>query len=304
MPGTLARTLGLHDLILIVVGTVIGSGIFLVPGAVLRECGGDPGIALVVWVVAGILSLLGALTYGELGAAHPAAGGLYVYVRDAFGTLPAFLYGWTLLLMIGSGSAATLAVAFSNYAAVFVRLSPVAGKLVAMLMLALVAAVNVRGTRHSATLQNWSTALKVAAILALSAVLLATGGGLPAAWAKSFSAPVTPSLVSGAGLATIAVLWAYEGWQYVTYSAGETLDPARVFPRGIVRGTTLVIAVYLLANLGYLAGLGPEAAARSDRVAADAAGVALGGAAGKLIAAAVLVSVFSAANGITLTASR
>ena len=111
----LKRTLGLRDLVLIVIGTVIGSGIFIVPASTLGQTGGDVKAALLVWLVAGVLSLLGALTYGEMGAANPDAGGLYVYLRDAFGELPAFLYGWTALLVIASGSTATLAVAFSNY---------------------------------------------------------------------------------------------------------------------------------------------------------------------------------------------
>src|SRR3954471_21161862 len=115
MTHTLKRTLGLGDLVLIVIGTVIGSGIFLVPGPVLSQSGGSVSIALVVWLVGGVLSLLGALTYGELGASRPRAGGLYVYIRDAFGELPAFLYGWTMFFVVGSGSCATLAVAFTRY---------------------------------------------------------------------------------------------------------------------------------------------------------------------------------------------
>src|SRR5881396_704869 len=124
MQSTLKRTLNLRDLVFIVVGTVIGSGIFLVPSTVLRQTGGAVGLAMVVWIVAGVLSLLGALTYGELGAANPEAGGLYVYIRDAFGPLPAFLYGWTAFFVIGTGSVATLAVAFTGYLGQFVPVSP------------------------------------------------------------------------------------------------------------------------------------------------------------------------------------
>ncbi len=149
-PRTLRRTLRLRDLVLIAVGTVIGSGIFIVPAAVLRQTGGSVGVALLVWVVAGVLSLLGALTYGEMGAARPEAGGLYAYVRDAFGPLPAFLYGWTAFFVIASGSVATLAVAFAGYAQAFVPLSPAAAKVVAVLMILAVMAVNVRGTRQGA----------------------------------------------------------------------------------------------------------------------------------------------------------
>lgn len=304
MTSTLQRTLGLRDLILIVVGTVIGSGIFIVPGAVLRQTGGEIGPALLVWLIAGILSLLGALTYGELGAADPEAGGLYIYLRDAFGPLPAFLYGWTLFFVISSGSVATLAVAFTAYLDELVPLGAAAARIVAILMIAAVAAINVRGTREGASVQNWTTAFKVGAILLMSVLLLAFGTGFAGSrdslWPQTLSLP----LLSGVGLAMIGVLWAYEGWQYVTFSAGETIDPQRTFPRGIIIGTVVLIAIYLLANIAYIAALGPAAAAQSDSIAADAVSALMGPTAGKLIAVAILVSMFSAANGITLTAPR
>ena len=233
---TLRRTLGLTDLVLIVIGTVIGSGIFRVPSSVLQQTGGSVGLSLLVWFAAGVLSLLGALTFAEMGAAKPDAGGLYVFIRDALGPLPAFLYGWTMFLVIASGSCATLAVAFKDYLGAFVTLPPLAGKLVAIAM--------------------------------------------------------------------IAVLWAYEGWQYVTFSAGETKDPQRIFPRGIVLGTGLVIAIYVIANIAYVAAIGPQGVMASQRVAADAVSALFGATAGKFIAAIILVSMFSAANGLTLTAPR
>src|SRR5688572_21830315 len=153
----LARVLRFPDLIFILIGTVIGSGILLVPGGVLRESGGDVGIALLVWLVGGVLSLLGALTYGELGAMNPEAGGLYVYIRDAFGRLPAFLYGWTLFFVISSGSLATLSVAFTSYAGQFVELSPLSGKVVSLAMIAAITVINIIGTRKSANVQNFTT---------------------------------------------------------------------------------------------------------------------------------------------------
>src|SRR5688500_15144702 len=168
----LARVLRLPDLVLIVVGTVIGSGIFLVPGAVLRETGGDVGLALLVWLIGGVLSLLGALTYGELGALKPEAGGLYVYLRDTFGRLPAFLYGWARFFVIGSGSIATRGAAFARYVQEFIPLGTGGAKLVAIAMIALVAWVNVRGTRRGADVQNWSTGIKVAALLLVSVLIL------------------------------------------------------------------------------------------------------------------------------------
>ncbi len=286
------------------IGTVIGSGIFLVPGGVLRQAGGRPGPALLVWIVGGALSLLGALSYGELGAMNPAAGGLYVYLRDAFGPLTAFLYGWTFFLVIATGSAATLAVASGSYLQQFVALGPIGEKLAAVGLLALVAAINVRSTRRSADVQNWSTAIKVGALLVMSAVLIVWHRTAPAADASFWPREVSSSLLSGMGLGMIGVLWAYEGWQYVTFSAGEAIDPQRIFPRAIVVGTGSLIGIYLFANVGYLAALGPEGVASSNRVAAEAVEAIVGPGAAKLIAAAILVSIFSATNGLTISAPR
>src|SRR5204862_31164 len=169
----------------------------------------------------------------------------------------AFLYGWTPFLVIGSGSAATLAVASTSYLQQFLALGTVGKKLAAVLMLAVVAGLNVRSTRRSADVQNWSTGIKVGALLLMSVVLLVAGHGFAggeAIWPET----VTPSLFSGMGLGMIGVLWAYEGWQYATFSAGETTDPQRTFPRAIVLGTAALIGIYVFANIGYLAALGPQ----------------------------------------------
>lgn len=303
MGRQLERVLGLRQLILIVVGTVIGSGIFIVPATVLKQTGGL-GPALLVWLIAGILSLLGALTYGELGAMHPEAGGLYAYIRDAFGPLPAFLYGWTLFFVICAGSVATLAVAVSSYMGELVPLSPGLGKAVAVTMIAAVAVINVKGTGESAAVQGWTTLLKAGMIVLMSVVLISVGGGgtQPEPTALEPLAPL--SLLSAVGVAMIGALWAYEGWQYVTFSAGETMDPQRTFPRGIIAGTAAIAVIYLVANLGYVAALGLGAAAESERVAADAVTAVLGPAAGKVVAFTIVISMFSAANGLMLTAPR
>ena len=299
---TLARSLGLTDLTLLTIGLVIGSGIYIVPATVLRQTGGRFGLAALVWLVAGVLTVLGALTFGELGAMKPEAGGLYVYLRDAFGPLTAFLYGWALFFLISSGSVAALAVAFAGYLRELVDLGPGAARAVAVGMIVVIAVVNVRGTRHSAGMQNWTTGFKVAAIVGVSLFLIVRRGS--AATAAPAEALPQMSMGAGLGLALVGVLWAYEGWQYASFSAGETVDPQRTFPRAILLGTAALVAIYLLANFGYVSALGPDRAARSERIAAEAVSVALGPAAGKLIALAILVSMFSAANGLTLTAPR
>ena len=304
MQGDLARVLRLSDLLLIVVGTVIGSGIFLVPGNVLNSARGDVGVALLIWALGGVLSLLGALSFGELGAMEPEAGGIYVYLRQAYGPLVAFLYGWAMFFVIGSGSIATLAVAFgTRYLPQLVNLGPVAGKAVAVVVIAAVAAVNVRGTRQGATVQNWSTAIKVGALLLMSVALLARGHG----WGgevRFLDTPLNGTLLAGAGVGMIGVLWAYEGWQYVTFSAGEAVNPQRTFPRGIVLGTLLVVGIYLLANVSYVAALGAEGVGTSKRVAADALGRLFGTGWGSVITIPILISILGAANGLTLTTPR
>ena len=301
-PITLERTLGLKDLILLIIGTVIGSGIFIVPAAVLRQTSGSVTLAMLVWLAGGILSLLGALTYGELSAVNPKAGGLYIFIRDGFGSLPAFLYGWTLFFVISSGSVATLAVAFSSYLSEIVPLSPVIAKLAAIAMIVVVTFVNVVGTRESANLQDWTTAIKVAAILVMSAVLFSLGHGFTGVSAALPANASAKSLASGIGFAMIGVLWAYEGWQYVTFSAGEAINAQRNFPRALLIGSAALIGIYLLANLAYLAALGPVKAAQTDSIAAASVTAVVGPAASKLIALAILISIFSATNGITLTA--
>jgi len=300
----LARILTLRDLVLIVVGTTIGSGIFTVPGSVLRQSGGDLGVALVVWVVGSVLALLGALTFGELGGMLPDAGGSYVYVREAFGSLPAFLLGWTLFLAINTGSTATLAVAFANYLGELVPLTPLTHRLARVAMIAIVTAVNIRGVRQAAAVQNWSTALKVTAIVALAVAGFTLGDGFHRADARAFTTPLTLASLSAAGVALLGVLWAYEGWQDVTNSAGEAADPQRTFARGIGLGTAALVAVYFTANAGYVAAVGAPGVAASDRVAADAVRVLFGPGAAKLVTLVILVSIFSAANGLALTGTR
>ena len=303
-PATLARTLGLRDLTMLVIGAVIGSGIFLVPGAIQRQVGGSVGLAMLVWITGGLLSLVGALTYGELAAMKPEAGGLYVYIRDCFGRLPAFLYGWTLFLVIATGGIATLAVAFSAYLGNVVPLTPFATKLAAIAMIGVITVVNIYGTRESSDLQNWTTYIKVALIVGMSPVLLWLGRGFHGSGNILWPGRISGSLVSNFGLAMIAALWSYEGWQFASFSAGEAAHPQRDFPRAFFYGTLSLTVIYVIAALSYVAALGPAAAARSDTIAATAMGVILGPTAAKFVAFLVMISTFSSANSVQLTAPR
>jgi APA family basic amino acid/polyamine antiporter len=300
----LARVLRLRDLVLLIIGTVIGSGIFLVPGLILHSIGNSLLPALFVWVLGGMLSLLGALTYGELSALNPQAGGLYVYIRDCFGRFPAFLFGWTLFLVVSTGSIATLAVAFSNYLGEFVPLTAWGLKLVSILMIGVIAAVNVIGTRRSADLQNVSTVVKVLGIVAVAALLLWFGNGTHFHARPAGTVMPLGSRLSGIGIAVVSVLWAYEGWQYATFAAGEAVNPRRDFPLAFLIGILVLAAVYILANLGYVAALGMAGVAKSNRVAATAIAEVFSPAAAKAVTLLILVSIFSAANSVALTGSR
>jgi APA family basic amino acid/polyamine antiporter len=302
--ATLVRTLRLRDILLLFIGSVIGSGIFLTPGLILRQVHGSVGLSMLVWIAGGVMSLLGALTYAELAAANPEAGGLYCFIRDGFGRLPAFLYGWCLFLVISSATIAALARAFTRYLVEIVPLSPAGSATAAVLMIAVVAIVNVRGTRQSSDLQNWTTLIKSGLVVVLSVVLLALGkhsGEIPAAGGTALRGV---ELFSSFSLAMIAVLWAYEGWQFGTYSAGEVVEPQKVFPRAFLLGSLLLMALSLVAVLGYLVALGPEKASASEAIAATAMTAVLGPWAGKIVALTILISVFSATNSVVLTAPR
>jgi APA family basic amino acid/polyamine antiporter len=302
--ATLIRTLRLRDILLLFIGSVIGSGIFLTPGLILKQVHGSVGLAMLVWVAGGVMSLLGALTYAELAAANPEAGGLYCFIRDGFGRLPAFLYGWCLFLVISSATIAALARAFTRYLMEIVPLTSAGAAIAAVVMIAVVAVVNVRGTRNSSDLQNWTTLIKGGLVVVLSGLLLALGkhaGDLPQAAGTSLRGI---ELFSSFSLAMIAVLWAYEGWQFGTYSAGEVVEPQKVFPRAFLLGSLLLMGLYVFAVVGYLVALGPEKASSSEAIAATAVAAVLGPWAGKIVALTILISVFSATNSVVLTAPR
>ena len=304
----LARSLRERDLLYLFVGSVIGSGIFLTPGLILQKLGGSVGYSLLVWLLGGVLSLLGALTYAELAAAHPEAGGLYCYIRDAFGRLPAFLYGWSLLLVIASATIAALAHAFTAYLRQIIPLSRSGEIIVPVLMIAVVTFVNIWGTRKSSDLQNVTTFIKVGIIVVLGSILLILGfwhGKHAAEMPAAMGSPLSGfALVSAFGFAMITVLWAYEGWQFGTYSAGEVINPQKSFPRAFLFGSVLLAGLYLFAVIAYLVALGPRAATASQTIAAAAATSVLGPWAGMLVAATILISTFSSTNSVMLTAPR
>ena len=246
----LPRKLGVLDASAIVIGIVIGSGIFLLPNLIARELPSAPAI-LAVWVVSGALSFFGALAYAELGAMMPATGGQYVYLREAYGPLCAFVCGWTFMLAVLSGGTAWLTVTFSLYVGHFVALTPTAAKLTSLGLLAALSAVNYLGVKEGAWVQRIFTFLKITALLVLiGAALLSRHSAV--SWTAS--SPHPQFSVTHFGAAMVACLMVYNGWSYVSFVAGEVREPQRNLLRALVIGMTAVSALYVFANLAYLEG--------------------------------------------------
>ncbi len=301
VPVSLPRAIGDLASTAIVVGTIIGSGIFLVPHNVALHVG-TVGSFFMVWVIGGLLSLAGALSLAELGAALPEAGGVYVYLREAYGKGFAFLYGWGMLVVIHSGSVATLAVAFGIYSGAFLPLSSLERKLVASLVVALLTVVNVLGVRAGAAVQTLFTLAKLAGLAIIVGSALFSPGVQPVPTSPPLPTPRTT--LSSFGVALIGVLWAYEGWHMLSFTAGEVKNPARVLPRSYFLGTLLVVLAYLSANLAYLRVLPLPALAEHERVAATAMDMLVGPRGAVFVSALILCSIFGALNGTILTGPR
>src|SRR5581483_6770594 len=295
----LPRKLGALDALNIVVGTIIGSAIFVVPSTVAQNLS-SPWMMLAAWVLAGFLSLFGALGYAELGAMIPATGGQYVFLREAWGPLWGFLCGWTFMLAARSGAIAAVAAGFAIYLSHFVPLTPVVSRIVAAALILSLTFVNYRGVRLGANVQNIFTAFKVLGLLVLIVSALASGWNF-----EGFrSAPGRDLSEARFGLGIIACLWAYNGWYAISFVAGEIKDPGRNLPRAIIFGTGLVIVIYVLANVAYLKTLTLPEIAAADRVAAAAAARTMGAAGAIFVSLTILISTFGTTNGNMMTAPR
>ena len=297
-PG-LRRALGLPQSAALVVGIVIGASIFVQPSEITRLLPSVAAITL-AWLAAGALTMCGALVCAELASAFPRTGGVYVFLTEAFGPATGFLWGWAMFWTMHSGILAAIAVIFARYAAVFVPLAEGAQRAVAAGIILVLSAVNYVGVAHGGRVQTALTAVKVVAIAMLVAMgwWLSPAAGWPAA-------PAGAGLAAGPFVQAVgAGLFAFGGWHMVTYSAGETIDPARTIPRALVLGMLVVTACYAGLNAAYLRVLPLEAVRASSRVAADLAQALLGAAAARGVAALVLVSTMGALNGIVLAGPR
>src|SRR3989442_1204560 len=286
-----------------VVGGIIGGGIFRTPATVAERVG-TARLVLAAWVLGGVVALIGAVCFGELGARRPKAGGGYVYLRETWGPLPAFLYGWALLLVIATGAIAAVAVTFANYALAVFGLPDRLTVPVAVGAIALLAGVNYLGVKPAAVTQNVFTILKLAALAALVGAALSALGPP----AQPLNRPTAPTgwwaVVVSTGAALVPILFTYGGWQQTNFIAEEIVDPERNLPRALVLGVAVVVLVYLLANVAYLEVLGPAGLAASTAPAADVMRALLGPAGGRLIAAGNAGSPFGVLKLVILGAPR
>ena len=317
-PGkpTLAERLGPGTAIAVVIGSIIGSGIFLVPQKIAFTLN-DAGLIILVWIFGGLLSLAGALTNAEIAGMIPAAGGQYVYFREIYGSFTAFLYGWTTFIVYQTGSIAAIAVAFAKYLGFFfpslsnfnidfgLFVIPEAGiKIVAIASILFVTIVNYLGVQFGGFVQRLFTILKVAAIAGIVVSCFAFGQLAPHAFSPFFSSSGNLSVISAFGVALVSVLWAFDGWNSVTYLAGEVKNASKNIPVALVAGTIAVLIIYVATNLAYMYVMPVSKIATSHLVAADAVSQFFGQSGGALIAIAVMLSTFGTVNATTMTTAR
>ncbi len=322
-PAELVRGLGLLDATLLIVGSVIGSGIFFAP-SIMAGYLQSPGLLLGLWILGGLLTLAGALSYAELAAAMPRAGGQYVFLSEAFSPLFGFLYGWTLLFAINTGFVAAVAVAFAKTLGFFVPgvgeehvLFTLVGttfttaQLVALVVVVVLTWLNVTGLRTGATVQNLFTLAKLAALGVLVVMAVVTAKGSASNFQPVASLALGPEGLKVGLFAALAgamskALFSYDSWYTVTFAAEEVKDPERNLPRSLILGTLGVMVAYAAAVAAYLylVPIGEMAAVTENRIATEAAVRMIGPAGGAFIAAAILVSTFGCVNGLTLAGAR
>jgi APA family basic amino acid/polyamine antiporter len=315
---TLDRAIGPATATLLVIGGIIGSGIFLTTG-IMAAALPSPVLILVAWAAGGLFALAGALSYAELAAMYPRAGGVYVYLREAFGSLPAFLYGWAMLLVALSGGVAAVAVGFADYLSYFspalshanviatVPLGSItwtlsAGKIVAVLSILVLGGVNYLGVRSGAGTNAVLTVAKIAGLVLLPIFALVASRVTPV-WTPIVP-PDVPSPLVAFGVAMIAVLWANDGFYFLTYSAGEVRDPTRNLPRALTFGLLTVIVIYLTVNVAYLVALPMTELASTSRVAERAATAMVGPSGATIVSLTVVLSTFGCNAAAILAASR
>ena len=297
----LKKKLTLYGLTMIAIGSSIGSGIFISPSEVVKSIP-DPIFALSVWGIGGLIAMTGSLTFSELGSMFPSAGGVYVYLKNAFGDKTAFLYGWITLLVVNTGALAALSLAFANYLTFFVELSEMQKIMIAISTILILTYINVRGVGVSQSLSNVFTGLKLLALFAI----VVLGAFIFGDTSKVFHAntgfiPIEHPQAFLTGL--IGVLWSFGGWHHASYLSGEAINAQKTVPRAMILGTLIVTLVYIFANFAYFSLLNLPEFAASQRVAGDAMSqiFARGG---QMVSLAIMVSVFGTIGIYTMSAPR
>jgi APA family basic amino acid/polyamine antiporter len=320
----LARKLGLFDSTMVIVGIIIGSGIFLTSGIMAKSIPSS-GLILLAWFVGGLLTLAGALTYAELGAAMPEAGGQYVYLREAYGSMAGFLFGWILFLVYMTGGIAGLALAFAEYVGYFIpslgtgkiivdlhvpllqssfHYTISAGQLVGVAVIVILSIFNFLGVGLGKLIQNVFTVIKIGILVGIITLGFAIGKGTPPDLSINQTGMNFSSILIGFGVSLVAVAWAFDGWNNVNFVAGEIKNPKRNLPRALIIGTLGVTFLYVLVNYVYLYALPIQETVGVVRIAEKATGALFGASTGALISALVIISVFGALNGSILVGPR
>lgn len=297
----LKRKLSLYGLTMIAVGSCIGSGIFISPSDVVKSLP-HPMYALLAWAIGGLIALTGSLSFSELGSMFPSAGGVYVYLKEAFGDKLAFLYGWVILLVINTGALAALSIAFANYLTFFIDISATTQIAIASITILLLTALNVRGVGLSQIFANLFTGLKLLAMIAIIILGIFLFGDFNKVIHSGSTFDIN-SHPTAFLTALIGVLWSFGGWHHTSYMAGEALEPKKNVPKAMIFGTLIVTAVYILVNIAYFSLLNIDQFAASNRVAGDAIG-SIFTYGGKLVSLAIMISVFGTIGIYTMSAPR
>ena len=298
----LPRHLGLWSAVAVLVGSTIGSGIFRVPATVAATLG-EPGPVLLAWLVGGLIALFGALTYAELAAALPRSGGVFAYILEAFGPMPAFLFGWSELAVIRASALGAIATIFAEYLGYFVELTPPQVRWVAAAMIVLVGFMNWVGVSFASLVMNLTTIGKYGALALLVVLAFAAGDGSASHFTPTWSGGVPFSLI---GTALIAIMWTYDGWADLSFMGGEVKDPARTLPLALIIGTGAIVVVYLLLNVAYIYLVPIPEMAGSALIASTAAEriPLLGSRGAGVIAGVVMLSCFGTLTGSMMTGPR
>ena len=299
----LKRVLSLLDATMINAGGIIGSGIFMVPATVAMFTGSS-SLFFMVWIAGGIVSLFGALSVAELGAAMPRAGGQYVYLSEAYGPVWGYLYGWSAVAVINTASIAAVGVAFSEYLRFFFPITDVSIKGIAVATIVLLTIINILDVKSGARFQNLFTISKLGAIFGIIILGLVMEGGSNQNLSPFFSDQSFTELVGPLGLAMVSVLWTFDGWIFITYVAGEVKNPGRNIPLSLIFCMLIVVTIYLLLNYVLIYTLGFTGMNGSDLVVSDAASVFLGNKGAAIVTLIILISLIGANNGFVLTSAR